>query len=228
MTQPNTGVLWRRWVVANALGEMLGLGLTLGVGAYSISKLGDQASVLTILVAFLVAVTSGIIEATVVGLLQWHAMQPWFQGIRLRSWWLATLMGALAAYVMGYLPSTLMSLGEATASTQVPSAEPARWVVLLLAGGLGLAGGAVLSFAQQLTMRRTVRRASWWIPANMLAWLVGMPLIFLGIDVAQMLHGNGWIIVCMAGVLLVVGALVGAIHGAFLVRMVPVDRAPVA
>jgi hypothetical protein len=64
------------------------------------------------------------------------------------AWWLATLIGALMAYVMGYLPSTLMSLGEQASQTQTPVAEPDQWLVLLLAAGLGAIGGAVLSFPQ--------------------------------------------------------------------------------
>jgi hypothetical protein len=215
----NTRMLWLRWVAANALGEMFGLGLTFAIGAVVISSLGDQQSILVILLTFLVAVASGAIEATLVGLAQWWAMHPWFPTIYRTSWWLATLIGALVAYVLGYLPSTLMGLGEQASQTQTPAAEPAQWLVLLLAAGLGAVGGAVLAFAQWLSLRRKVRGASIWIPANMLAWLVGMPIIFWGIDVAQKLHGVFWFIMFIAGVLLLVGLVVGAIHGIFLTRL---------
>ena len=212
-------MLWLRWVAANALGEMFGLGLTLAIGAMVISSLGNQQSVGMVLIAFLVAVGSGVIEATLVGLLQWWAMYPWFPMIARRTWWLATLIGALAAYVLGYLPSTLMSLGEQASQAQAPVAEPAQWLVLLLAAGLGVVGGAVLSFAQWLTMRHKISRSSLWIPANMLAWLVGMPLIFWGIDLAQKVHGLLSVVLLMAGILFLAGLAVGAIHGAFLVRL---------
>jgi hypothetical protein len=96
--------------------------------------------------------------------------------------------------------------------------------VLLLAAGLGAVGGAVLSFAQWLTMRHKVRGASIWIPANMLAWVVGMPLIFWGIDIAQKLDGMFWLILFMAGVLLLTGLVVGAIHGAFLIRLAKLQQ----
>lgn len=211
--------LWFRWVVANGLGEMVGLGLTFAVGAMVISRLGDLQSVMVILITFFVAVTSGIIEATVVGFAQWWAMHPWFPMITRRGWWLATLVGALLAYVLGYAPSTVMNLGEQASQSQAPGTEPAQWLVLILAAGLGLVGGAVLSFVQWLTMRHKVLGASIWIPANMLAWLMGMPLIFWGVDRSQMLGGLTWLILFMAGVLLVAGLVVGAIHGAFLVRL---------
>lgn len=219
MKSHSENALWVRWLVANGLGEMIGLGLTLAVGAAFISSFGDQQSVLIVLVTFLVAVASGAIEATIVGLAQWWAMHSWFPVISRRSWWLATLVGALSAYVLGYLPPTVMSLGEQAYQSQAAVAEPKQWVVMLLAAGLGFVGGAVLSFAQWLTMRRRIRGASLWIPANMLAWMVGMPLIFWGIDAAQRLSGLIWIVLYMEGVLLVTGLVVGAIHGAFLVRL---------
>jgi hypothetical protein len=212
-------MLWLRWVAANGLGEMFGLGLTFAVGAAVISRLGDQQNVTAILVAFLVAVTSGAIEATVVGLAQWWAMHPWFPMISRRAWWLGTLVGALLAYVMGYMPSTLMSLGEQTTPSQGAMAEPEQWIILLLAAGMGLVGGAVLSFAQWLTMRKKVAYASLWIPANMLAWMIGMPIIFWGIDSIQGLSSMFHIVISIAFVLLLTGLVVGAIHGAFLVHL---------
>ena len=127
------------------------------------------------------------------------------------------------AYVMGYLPSTLMSLGEQASQTQTPSAEPAQWIVLLLAAVLGAVGGAVLSFAQWLTMRHKIQGSSIWIPANMLAWMVGMPIIFWGIDIAQKLNGLFWLILFVACVLLFTGSVVGAIHGFFLTRLVKTE-----
>lgn len=219
MNSKDLRMLWLRWVAANALGEMFGLGLTFAIGASVISSLSDQGSLAAIMIAFLVAVASGAIEATLVGLAQWWAMHPWFPMIHRSAWWSATLIGALVAYGLGYLPSTLISLGDQTTQAQAPVAEPAQWIVLLLAAGLGVVGGAVLSFAQWLTMRKKVPLASLWIPANMLAWLVGMPVIFWGIDVAQTLSGLIWSILFMAGVLLLAGSVVGAIHGAFLVRL---------
>ena len=217
MLRSDKQTLWLRWVTANALGEMLGLGLTFAVGVLTMSRLGDQAGMGMVLISFLIAVASGAIEATLVGLAQWWAMHPWFPTITRRAWWLATLVGALVAYVLGYLPSTLMSLGEQ--ATQAPMAEPPQWIVLLLAAGLGAVGGAVLSFAQWLAMRKKVERAGWWMPANMLAWFFGMPIIFWGIDAAQKGQPLLQAVLLLAGVLFLTGAVVGAIHGAFLVRL---------
>lgn len=209
-------ILWFRWVVANALGEFVGLGATFAVIGWLFTRLQQQQSgVVAILLAFIGAVASGTLEATVLGLAQWWAMHPWLPAIPRRVWWVATLVGALLAYGLGYLPSTLMDLNAA--ATGAPVAEPPQWIVLLLAAGLGAVGGAVLSFAQWRVLRKTVVHAAWWIPANMLAWLVGMPIIFWAMDAAFNGLSSGQAILLVGGALLLTGAVVGAIHGAFLV-----------
>lgn len=219
MPIPPVKHLWLRWVAANALGEMLGLGLTFAAAAWIFTRV-EATGVGGVLLAFALAVASGAIEATIVGLAQWRAMRPWFPGITARGWWLGTLGGALLAYVLGYLPSTLMNLGEAAADSAAPAVqEPAQWIVLLLAAGMGFIAGAILAWAQWLVLRKSVRGAGAWIPANMLAWLLGMPLIFWGIDLAQKGQPVIQSVLIIAAVLLAAGAVVGAVHGAFLVRM---------
>jgi len=210
--------LWYRWIGANAFGELFGLGLTFIMTGFAFSKLDNQQTMTGILLSFVFAVTSGAVEATILGLAQWWAMHPWFPTIERSAWWRGTLIGALIAYVLGYLPSTLMSMGEAIAQS-APVAEPPQWIVLLLAAGLGAVGGAVLSFAQWLAMRGKVKRAGLWIPANMLAWFFGMPVIFWGIDLAFKMSAPWQSVLLMAGTLLLAGAVVGAIHGKFLASL---------
>lgn len=214
----NQRQLWLRWVGANAFGELFGLGLTFLITGYAFSQMDDQQTVTGILLTFAFAVLSGAVEAAIVGFAQWWAMHPWFPSIERFAWWRGTLIGALLAYVLGYLPSTLMDMGEAAASS-APAAEPPQWIILLLAAGLGAVGGAVLSFAQWLAMRGKVKHAGVWIPANMLAWLFGMPIIFWGIDLAFKMSALWQSILLMAGILLLAGAIVGGIHGLFLVRL---------
>lgn len=206
--------LWWRWVAANGLSEMVGLGATGAAIALLFSRVEALPGIAGALLSLLVAAGSGAIEATLVGLAQWWAMRPWFPGITRRAWWLATLAGAMVAYGLGFVPSTLMNLGAEAPGE--PVAEPPLWIMLLFAAGLGLVAGAVLSFAQWLVLRREVRGAGWWLPANMLAWLAGMPLIFWAIDAAQKGQPPYQALLLIAGCLLLVGLLVGAIHGAVL------------
>lgn len=210
--------LWTRWTLANAISEMLGLGLTFAITGLFMTSIGEGTTTWGILLSFGVAVGSGAVEATFVGLAQWWAMHPRFSGIGRFDWWRGTFVGALIAYVLGYLPSTIMNMGEATASS-APMVEPPQWIVLLLAAGMGAVGGAVLSFTQWLVLRGKVQRAGMWIPANMLAWAVGMPVIFWGIDMAFKMAELWQSVLLMAGTLFIAGAVVGAIHGLFLIRM---------
>jgi|SRR5215217_7942013 len=212
--------LWTRWTLANAFSEMIGLGLTFAITGWFISSVGEANTVGGILLSFTVAVASGAIEATFVGFAQWWALRPRFPSIGRFEWWQGTFFGALVAYVLGYLPSTIMSMGEVTASTE-PIVEPPQWIVLLLAAGMGAVGGVVLSFAQWLVLHKTVQRAGMWIPANMLAWTFGMPIIFWGIDLAFKMPALWQSILWMAGILFLAGAIVGAIHGLFLIRLAP-------
>ncbi len=214
--------LWTRWTLANAFSEMIGLGLTFAITGLYFSRMGEAATVAAILLSFVVAVASGAVEATFVGLAQWWAMKPRFPSIGRFEWWRGTFIGALIAYVLGYLPSTIMSMGEATGSS-APASEPAQWIVLLLAAAMGAVGGAVLSFAQWLVLRGKVERAGIWIPANMLAWTFGMPVIFWGIDMAFKMSALWQSILLMAVTLFAAGAVVGGIHGYFLVRLKPME-----
>jgi hypothetical protein len=207
--------LWPRWIFANAIGELVGLGATFGAIWLLTARLSEPQTAGGVAVSFVIAVVSGTIEATVVGLAQWWAMRPWFPGIRRVAWWRATLIGALLGYALGYMPSTLMSLRETAG--QAPAAEPPQWVVLLLAAGLGAVAGAVLSFAQWLVLRAEIRHSGLWIPANMLAWAIGMPVVFWSMDLAFKMTAK-WESVLVVGVgLFVTGAVVGAVHGRFLV-----------
>jgi hypothetical protein len=209
-----------RWVGANAVAELVGLGGTGAIGFAYYRYAGEPAGVAAVLLAFVVAVGSGAVEATVVGLAQHWAMGPWLPALRARRWWLATLWGALAAYVLGWLPSTLMSLGTAGDPAPAPVTEPPQWAVLLAAAGLGLVAGAVLALAQALELRRHVAHAWRWVPANMLAWAVGMPAVFLGMDLVFREQPVWLSALLAAGTLVVTGAVVGVINGSFLVRLV--------
>lgn len=210
-------VLWLRWTIANACSELVGLGATFATIGLLSSKI-DTQHLSGILLSFAIAISSGAIEATIVGLAQWWAMHPWFPMIGRFAWWRATLIGALLGYVLGYLPSTLMSMGEV--ATQTPQAEPPGWVTLLLAAGLGAVAGVVLSFAQWIVLRGRVKRAGLWVPANLLAWAFGMPVIFWGMDIAFKQIEVWQSILVVGGTILLAGLIVGAIHGRFLVMLV--------
>lgn len=209
--------LWRAWIWANAWAEFLGLGGTFTLGYGIFAFIPEPKTPLAMLGFILLMTATGILEGTIVGWFQWRVLRRRFQDISLKSWWMATLIGALTAWFLGSLPSSIMSLG-ADASEGVVL-EPPMGLVLLLACVMGLVLGVILAYPQWRVLRRYANRAWLWLPANSLAWGVGMAIIFVGIDLAQRLPGFLGLLGVMGITLLVTGAVVGAIHGAFLIRL---------
>jgi hypothetical protein len=85
---------------------------------------------------------------------------------------------------------------------------------------LGLVAGPILGSSQALVLRRHTGRAGRWLWANAMAWAVGMPVIFLGMDLVPWSRGGAAVGVAIYAVCGVAGMLVGAIHGRILLRMI--------
>jgi len=206
--------LWLRWVVANAVGEGIGLGGAVLIGAAGARRFGGDTGLFSAVILAALAVLAGtLIEGTVVGTAQWLVLTGPLPTMRWGMWALATGAGAFLAWTLGMIPSTLLSLGSGGA----PSAEPAEATVLGLAFLMGLVLGPVLGLAQWLALRRFMRHAALWMPANTLAWAFGMVTIFAGMDLAL---GDGFgpgTVPKLGLTLLWCGATVGAIHGLALV-----------
>lgn len=207
--------LWFRWVAANALGELVGLGATFAVGVSLLAPTGEGQGAATPIVTLLLMTASGLLEGLVVGLCQWSVLRRAFAQVSLRFWLVATLIGVLVAWFLGSLPAALIDMGGDAA--QPAAQEPATWVVMLLAAAMGLVLGLILALPQWWVLRQTVDRAWAWLPANAAAWAMGMPIVFAAVDLAYRV-GTAWGAVAVMGLaLLLTGAAVGAIHGLALV-----------
>jgi hypothetical protein len=130
----------------------------------------------------------------------------------------ATAVGAGFAWLLGVIPSTLMSLGEqggeaATAAAPDMSGPP----MLGLAALMGIVLGPVLGLPQWVVLRNYVSGAGWWVPAQSAAWALGMPLVFLA--AGSIPEGTPLLVIVaiVAGTLALAGAVVGMVHGAALV-----------
>lgn len=210
--------LWLRWVGANALAELAGLGATLALDFVIISRIAAARTVAASLAAIVLMTATGAVEGLVVGLLQWSVLRRPFADITRRAWVLATVTGAVVAWFLGSLPSTLMDMGAPQGAA--PVAEPPLAIVLLLAAGMGFVLGAVLAYPQWRVLRQASAGAWVWVPANCLAWAGGMALIFAAIDVAQRGSSTGQALAIAGAGLLLTGALVGSVHGLALVWLV--------
>jgi hypothetical protein len=212
-----------RWIAANGVGEALGLGTTFALGVLIAPSLGGDASVAGVLAGAAAAVILGtLLEGVVVGAFQAGALRGPLPGLSRRDWIVATAIGAGVAWLLGMIPSTLMTLaehGETVAAS--PPVEPPMLMQLGLAALLGLVLGPVLALPQWCVLRPQVWHAGRWIWANALAWAAGMPVIFACMDLLPWESGG---LRLYAGLFLVAaaaGTLVGGIHGRVLLGMLP-------
>jgi hypothetical protein len=218
MAEPPSLRLWVRWVVANVAAEVLGLGVDGLVGAWLISQWGEPAGARAVAFAALL-VAFGTLEGVLVGLGQGWAVGPFLPELSLGAWVASTAAGAFLAWVLGMLPSTLMSLARPAATAAADGPVISDALQLLLAVPLGLVAGAVLSSVQALVLRRHLPRTWSWVAANAAAWALAMPVIFLS---AGGLPEGASALALAARVLLTIaaaGAIVGAVHGTALVWM---------
>ena len=211
-TEPSKLSLWGRWVAANTLGELAGLGVVGAVASSVVRVFGEPVSAGYALAFAAMSVCLGAVEGAIVGYAQASVLRRRLP--RLRGWIAATALGAAVAWALGMLPSTVASLYRPPGPAPAPDVPD--WLQLLLAAPLGVVAGTILAWPQWRVLRRHVAHAGWWLAANALAWAFAMPLVFVaagvrpetGAALAAVI-----VIVCLAAA----GAVAGAVHGAYLV-----------
>lgn len=179
-----------RWAGAYAIGETLGLGLVATLFTLLQPWLGAP------FVAVAIAALAGVVEGTIVGGVLGAPLTAARPQVRLRTWVLATITGAVIAWVLASIP-----MSASARDTGVEPVDTPTWFVLVPIA-LGAAAGPMLAFFQLRALRVADVRARTWILANSAGWAVAMPLMFLAWDLPVLL--------------LVGGAAVGVITGAAL------------
>jgi hypothetical protein len=204
--------------MANAIGELIGLGCAAALGAAVISNIGDTESTVGSIVVAVVMITGGIFEGVVVGFSQWRVLRHHLPRLTGRLWIAATAAGAFVAWVIGMIPSTVMSI-QSNAASSSPPPEISDAVIYLLAATMGLVLGPILAVMQWMVLRRHVGRAGVWIVANSVAWALAMPVMFIGIGAIGDHGVSPSTIVFALGTITLAGAIVGAVHGLALLQL---------
>jgi hypothetical protein len=184
---------WRRWVVAVTAGEIVGFAAPSVAGAVAfLLDLPDAA-----MIAFVVP--AGGVEGAVLGFAQWLVLRGELPALSRADWVRATAAAAMVAWAIG------ASLGAYGGSSD-PN------VVLLVVLGVPLAIVLLcsLGFAQWLVLRRHIDRAGWWVPANVVAWGVGVTVAIAAMS--PMEEGDPAALLVALGV--VAGALMGLVVSA--------------
>jgi hypothetical protein len=211
-TKPKAG-FWGRWVLANAAGELAGLG-TVALIAWTLTSSGDPQTLLQHILFALVLIAAGAFEGAVVGTAQAWVLTRWLPELRRWDWVQATFQGSLVAWLLGMLPSTILSgFAEGSAPSQ-PELNPI--VGYGLAALLGVVTGILLSLFQWRVLRRHLGAGGGWLAVNATAWALGMPLVFLGADLASRVASTLSAVGIVVATLVLTGALVGAVHGLWL------------
>jgi hypothetical protein len=213
---PRQSQTWAQWTAANGLGELIGLGGAFAFGLFIGKMLGEPTTV-PIALAYLTAVVLiAILEGAAVATAQWIVLSRTL-AVSQRAWTKATLTGTLIAWLLGVVPSSLATYQQRSG---VPLPEPSQTTVILFTAIMGAVLGAVLALPQALVLRRVVEHPFRWIPANVIAWAIGMPLVFslVGVTIARSRSLDAVVIlICRIGL---IGAVVGGIHGLWLVTFV--------
>ena len=207
-----------RWIGANAVAELVGLG-AVGLAGYALfTAVGEPPGTRETLLIALAFVALGAFEGGVVGIAQASVLRGTLPA--LRGWIGASVLGAVAAWALGMLPNVVMNLTPPPVTGPAPP-EPPLALLLILAAVLGAAAGPLLAAFQWRSLRRVLPVGAWrWLPANAAAWAVGMPILFAGMQFAEGLAPPALVVGAMALSLLAAGAAVGAIHGVVLIALI--------
>ena len=145
--QRNLLKLWLQWIAANALGELLGLG-TVGSMVFLIASKFDESVSRGATISFaLLMIMLGAFEGAVIGWAQWLVLRRIVNRLSIRDWVLASLIGAVMAWTLGMLPSTIVNLGSQGQSTSLDFSEVQ---IILLASLMGVILGIILALPQWL------------------------------------------------------------------------------
>lgn len=225
----NTGGIYWRWVVANAMGEGVGLGATLALIAGAWGTIDNATLPVGLGLALGVALAGAAVEGTVVGGAQALVIRRAIPAFKPWHWIRATMIGAFAAWALGMLPSTIIASITASGVAASSGGSPADLALtdqLVLAAFMGAALGPFLGVPQWLELKEYVEHAGYWVWANCAAWAVGMPVVFLGMQVVGTGTPMSAVVAVLAVSLLAGGAAVGAIHGVVLVRLLDAANEP--
>lgn len=199
---PGPQALRRSWILATAIGETLGF---LAPGLVAVVAF-DLHPVYTLALMVL----AGGVEGAILGVTQSTVLAREFLGFTRGAWITATTLGAAAAWFVGMLPSTFYPAWTG-------------WPALLLAPAgvlLGLTLLTAVGLAQWTVLRRHVARSRTWVPANALAWMLGLGLLF-AVTAPLWQEGQGPALVVGIGVLggLVMASTVAVVTGVWLGRI---------
>jgi hypothetical protein len=205
--------LWWSWMVATTVGELIGFAVPAVAGMAALSLIGVPDTPAPALAFFVILPLAGAGEGGILGFFQWRELRRPLPAVTCRVWAGATAAAAALAWVLGMLPSTI----DAIISLPISA-------LILLWAVVAVPLLCTIGVAQALVLRRSIDGARWWAVANVLGWLLGLPVTFIGPSLVPdgsppVVWGTAFII---SGLLM--GAIVGATTGLALQRLLARNR----
>jgi NAD(P)-dependent dehydrogenase (short-subunit alcohol dehydrogenase family) len=195
---------YRRWTVACAAGELVGIGVAAGVALMTHALIGEPQSLSGRLLTLASFAAVGAVEGTALAAFQWRVLRTRLPRLRAGEWIGVTVAVAVTGWIVGMMPSLLIAHPAAT------TPEPGLEVVLFIAAIAGAGAGLCFGAAQWFILRRHAEHSGRWIWIHVPAWGLAMSAIFLGASLPDS-DSSGWFI-ALAGA--TGGALGGLVLGA--------------
>lgn len=191
-----SGALWRRWVGAFVIGELVGFIPPALTGAL-LASLG--ASDVMLVVGLTIA---GMGEGAALGTAQAHVLGTRWPALSRRRWVVATTASAALAWLVGMGGSALASGLDVAPLVAIAVLAPSALLAL-----------ASMGFLQWRVLRTVVPDSARWVPINTGAWLVGVMIPVAALSAVP----NSWptavhVVVAVASAV-AMGLVVGSITG---------------
>jgi hypothetical protein len=199
----------RRWVLACAAAEAVGMTAAAGAATWSHWLVGEPDATREVVLVLGLVVAGGLVEGLSLGLAQSWALLATHPAHPRQLYVALTVVVAGVGWAGASLPAAL-------SGASVPGTEPPAALVVLGGAGLGLAMGGLLGAAQAVALRGVAARPWRWVTANAVAWVPAMAVIFLGATTPE--AAWPWWQVLILGC--VTGGVAGACLGGVLGRRV--------
>jgi hypothetical protein len=203
LLKQDSWTLWEGWVLATVVGGLVGMVIVVIVSAIA-SQLEAVSTVALLHVV-------GGLEGAALGLAQWLVLRRYVK--RLGWWIVATMVGAIAAWLIGLKVSVMLILIFFDSTLSVTLSAALLKAIFLLGAWVG----AVLGLTQWLVLRTHVRHGVLWIVANAVAWGLGLVVALIGATFVK--PGKFGLETALIGATTgtVIGAVIGAVTGVALV-----------
>lgn len=160
-------VLFEKWVLANFIAKLLGLGIIPFVS--TIFSINDNQNLQRVLILV------GLFQGLILGVAQWLVLRRY---MRNSIWWLlATILGCFFGWLLVLFVIALALFTMAITQKELDSITT-FFGVIWLATTVGILIGLPQALILLTSLRVKFYKAAWWMNVNALAWIVRLFLMF--------------------------------------------------